>query len=432
MRKTVMAIACLAFQAVFLTGCSSDNTLLPEVSETKKIANEYSIPLSDAVKIADAFMCNIDKGTRTERTISKVEVKTSRATRSGIGADTLLYLINYADNNGFALVSADKRLPAIYAISDEGHFEFADTLQNDGLAFFMKTVDSSINYSMEQQADIIVPNDSVHWNGNYYDRFKWYYDLHVPKLKKTMSTISQGNPYNEYCIYNGNKIYTGCAPVAIATLMSFYKWPEEYHGYKIKWDEIISGGNKQELARVIRFLWNPDNLNVSIYTDYKGDKSASALAIRFVPTLQNMGYEVLDGLKPFNADDVIEVLRRGADTPAVGTPVLARGTTIVKDQYGKEQNVGHVWVIDGAMWQHGHFGDLPPSITDPEPHYNPNIPMCLFHCVWGWGGSNNGFFNFDSNVMGGNADYFGEYDNNSSTTHVFYDLKYIGYIKRKK
>lgn len=58
--------------------------------------------------------------------------------------------------------------------------------------------------------------------------------------------------------------------------------------------------------------------------------------------------------------------------------------------------------------------------------------MCLFHCVWGWGGSNNGFFNFDSNVMGGNADYFGEYDNNSSTTHVFYDLKYIGYIKRKK
>ncbi|MBO4965700.1 MAG: C10 family peptidase [Muribaculaceae bacterium] len=428
MRKTVMAIACLAFQAVFLTGCSSDNTLLPEVSETKKIANEYSIPLSDAVKIADAFMCNIDKGTRTERTISKVEVKTSRATRSGIGADTLLYLINYADNNGFALVAADKRLPAIYAISDEGHFEFADTLQNDGLAFFMKTVQGSINNSIEKTSSVI-PGGSSNWPQDYYKQFKWYYDLYTPKLKNAMSIISQGKPYNKYCIYNNDTIFAGCAPVAIATLMSFYKWPEEYHGYKIKWDEIVSGENKDAMARVIRFLWNPDNLNVSIHTDSKGVVNASALAIRFAPTLRNMGYEVLDGLKPFNADEVLEVLRRGADTPAVGTPVLARGTTL--DENGKE--VGHAWVIDGAMWQHGHFGDLPPSITDPEPHYNPNIPMCLFHCVWGWGGSNNGFFNFDSNVLGGTPDYYGEYDNKDpKTTQVFYDLKYIGYIKRQQ
>ncbi|MBO4965697.1 MAG: C10 family peptidase, partial [Muribaculaceae bacterium] len=385
--------------------------------------------------IADAFMCNIDKGTRTERTISKVEVKTSRATRSGIGADTLLYLINYADNNGFALVSADKRLPAIYAISDEGHFEFADTLQNNGLAFFMKTVDNSINYSMEQQADIIVPNDSVHWNKNYYDQFKFTYNVIQPKLKRHMSRISQGAPFNKYCIEFKIQRPTGCAPIAVAALMSFYRWPESYKGHQYPWDEIVEGQNYDAIARLIYDLWDKDNLFISAEYDrttgeFLGMAPENKLCL--INAFQHMGYIVKEGqnaLKSFNKDDMIEVLRRGYDNPPVGTPILARGIEHIN---GKDKG-GHVWVIDGAMWQHGKIGD---GITAPgigsEPHYNPNMPMCLFHCVWGWGGSQNGFFNFDNNAIGGDPDFYGEYDSTEKgKSHLInLDLEYIGYIKR--
>ncbi|MBO4964807.1 MAG: C10 family peptidase [Muribaculaceae bacterium] len=400
---------------------------MPSAVETQ---NQYSIPVSEALNIADAFMSNIEGETRATRMVSKIEVKTSSKTRSLTnGADTLLYLINYSDNAGFALVSADRRLPAIYAISDEGHFEFADTLQNPGLSFFMKTVDNSISYSMDNWSDVIIP-DSVNWNKGYYDQFKNVYDMYTPKLKPAMSKISQNYPFNNYCFWKGKKKVAGCAPVGVATLMSFFQWPESYKGYEIPWDEIREVENNLAMAKVIYMLWGPENLNV--YPQYENNVfiGMAAATSRLVPTLQNMGYIVQDGLKSFDSDEVIEVLRRGIDTPAAGTPVLARGTTKVNNK-----PVGHVWVIDGAMWQHGRIGD---GTVDPgigwTPQFRPNMPMTLFHCVWGWGGAHNGFFNFDANVLGGNPDFLGENDEASESSSYVFDtqLQYIGYIKRNK
>ncbi len=44
--------------------------------------------------------------------------------------DTLMYAINFADNQGFALVAADKRTSPVLAIIDEGSFN-VDSLSED-------------------------------------------------------------------------------------------------------------------------------------------------------------------------------------------------------------------------------------------------------------------------------------------------------------
>ena len=54
------------------------------------------------------------------------------------------YLVNYADDAGFALLSADSRLRPIYAISDEGSMSFSDTTYNKGLALFARGVEAEI------------------------------------------------------------------------------------------------------------------------------------------------------------------------------------------------------------------------------------------------------------------------------------------------
>ena len=56
------------------------------------------------------------------------------------GLDTLMYIINYDDNEGFALVSADKRTTSVLAIIDEGSMkpEFLMNTDNPGFNILME------------------------------------------------------------------------------------------------------------------------------------------------------------------------------------------------------------------------------------------------------------------------------------------------------
>ena len=49
-----------------------------------------------------------------------------------------IYLINYADNSGFALIGANKEAYDIYAISDEGRLNTTDTIGNEPLKVFLE------------------------------------------------------------------------------------------------------------------------------------------------------------------------------------------------------------------------------------------------------------------------------------------------------
>lgn len=86
------------------------------------------------------------KATRTSekssREVEEIEVLHSNLqTRSQAGNASVnsdLYLVNYANNKGFALLSSDSRLRPIYAISDTGHIQMADTINNKALSMFLK------------------------------------------------------------------------------------------------------------------------------------------------------------------------------------------------------------------------------------------------------------------------------------------------------
>lgn len=103
-----------------MIGCSQDEPILvPNVSEQSAKTNTHRVSLHDALNRADALLSQIgDPTTRSKtRKVKSVEYLTNTLTRSGT-IDTTLYLVNYENNGGFALLGADKRVRPIYAISE--------------------------------------------------------------------------------------------------------------------------------------------------------------------------------------------------------------------------------------------------------------------------------------------------------------------------
>ena len=99
--------------ALVLTACNSEEPITPpnQVNDAMG-ANPYRVSLTDALKNADALLGELGEGETTrsaERKVESVEYYSRPGTRS-LGGDTLLYLVNYTDDAGFALLSADSRL----------------------------------------------------------------------------------------------------------------------------------------------------------------------------------------------------------------------------------------------------------------------------------------------------------------------------------
>ena len=144
MKKKLISYAAVA---LVLTACSSEEPITPpnQVNDAMG-ANPYRVSLTDALKNADALLGELGEGETTrsaERKVESVEYYSRPGTRA-LGGDTLLYLVNYADDAGFALLSADSRLRPIYAISDEGSMSFSDTTYNKGLALFARGVEAEL------------------------------------------------------------------------------------------------------------------------------------------------------------------------------------------------------------------------------------------------------------------------------------------------
>ena len=89
----------------------------------------------------------------TRPTIANVETLRSRqfATRAAVDSlsiDTLLYFVNFADNQGFAVVAADKRTSPILALIDKGNYKAGDLAQEDNPGF-LSFLDRAVNQEIE-------------------------------------------------------------------------------------------------------------------------------------------------------------------------------------------------------------------------------------------------------------------------------------------
>lgn len=99
--------------------------------EALKIAKD-AVGMLDGSYITRA--ASVNRQVADYREFSMTPVTRSSGTDS---IDVRFYVINFKDNKGFALISADSRTTALYACSDRGNLDIEDAISNTGFGDFM-------------------------------------------------------------------------------------------------------------------------------------------------------------------------------------------------------------------------------------------------------------------------------------------------------
>lgn len=393
MRKLIFKLTLLLFSAFLVTSCSEDRmpdwpASEPDASLTRSVESDVR-SLDEALEYADSFFSQYsgDK-TRASRSVESIEYITSGdRTRSG-AADTLFYLVNYSSNQGFALLGRPAESYDIYAISTEGRLKMSDTIQNKGLAEFFTL---ATEHAVAASSIVVAPWDSV--------SIRWYYNITrkvEPMLHKNLTVWNQSHPFNQYCpMVNGKRGVAGCGPVAVATLMAHYRWPERMGNSYYNWDAIVEGNDYLKISRLIEDLAAPEYLN-AVYPEMQ-DGVMGALRVIFPRTVVNRtfmkwgydtsisyNYSVFKTVK----DDLFSFMSKGC-LQACAAPVL---------MYGETSNGGHIWIVDG-------FIERTKSRTMLDNPFNKPLEVDpLLHMIWGWGGNSNGYFAYirDSDLLSEN------------------------------
>lgn len=359
--------------ALLLQGCASDLDYSPNlVDDSAGNANvsERMISETRAIEIANGV---VDSGeTRSwTRSVKDIEyVCRKEGTRSiDCVSDTLAYVINYENNEGFAIISADNSVFPILAYSHDGNFSFDNEIAMDN---FVSNIEAYIDSNAG--TNIIDPK---------LKDYMEYYNVE-PKIK---CTIGQRSPWDKYVIEEHPGCPVGCVAVATALTLSHAKSYLFYHGedfyfssiVKALYEEQVDKGNteasqdgtvkkdpiydyKTAADRMAKFLyWIGKDLNMSY-----NPGGSSAFSCDVYTLFEELGISIPSGNCRYNQSKIIRYLQNDCI-------VFMDGCS--PDNYAD----GHSWVCDGSI-----------AIVNKENH--SEIYQSYLHFDWGWDGAGNGYY----------------------------------------
>lgn len=266
----------------------------------------------------------------------------------------------------------------VYAISNEGSLNITDTLENPGLSLYINSILPTLTAFSFDPNTPAQPVNPINPGWSYY---KNHSDA---MLSGFLAKFTQLSPYNYYCNTGAPYYYpqyVGCVPLAVGTVMGYYKWPKGLEGYTFSWDSMYASASDLAWARLFKNLGGPSFTNVSY--GIVGNSAGTGASELYIPqAFSNAGYNGAT-LASFSSSTVNEELESGNTVVCVGD--------------NENKNSGHAWVIDG-----GYTKGVLYYPETPGDDYK-KVYSTYYHCVWGWGGTSNGYYLY-SNSLGGNVE----------------------------
>ncbi|MDR0988612.1 MAG: thiol protease/hemagglutinin PrtT [Prevotellaceae bacterium] len=290
------------------------------------------------------------------------------STRTGQTAEAAFYVYNRGDA-AYVIVSGDDRMRPILGYSHEGAFVTSSLPEN--MLGWLRQYRQAYGTLEVRQPDIAEPLQQ-----------KPRAAL-APSVSPLLGEINynQDAPYNNDCpVVGGGRSVTGCVATAMATILKFYHYPAQgigQHSYELSsnkttywfdygnttfdWDNTLpqyqTGTPSQTQLKAIAQLMYA--CGVAVDMNYSpGSSGAMSFAVADA-LIDHFGYDAnMRYLKRsyYSAPEWMELLKTE----------LSEGRPVIYDGYSP--SVGHEFVFDGY-----DDGDL-------------------VHVNWGWGGSNNGYF----------------------------------------
>ena len=370
----------LLLSALVFTACTDDkeiniNPVQEEIKGFKISPEEACSELEDFLNARNRSWTT--RGTMRQRTIADVQPIALKAVKTraintedeleDFQLDTLMYSINFSNDQGFAIMSADRRTEPILAITDEGSFNIND-IPSDGNEGFLNFLSLAVEY-IYNEIQTYQPTIETRASRNGWEILEEY----EPRLQVKWG---QGAPYNKYC---PNNYPTGCTVTAVAQIMSYFQdfyFPWGQFSTYLHWSHILDECNSyngqviansesaDEVAKLMAFLGE------QFEADY-GQNETSVSKNKPIDWMRKwrQGWQV-SKLHDYNSSDIINNLKMD------GRLIYTRGNT------GRKKFIitfshtgGHAWVMDGLI----------AGKKDGNSRY-------LVHCNWGWEGDSNGYY----------------------------------------
>ncbi len=333
--------------------------------------------------------------------------------------DSLLYIVDFKNNAGSAVLAADSRIPdRVLAITEQGSLldrepstmyregMYADSelmkgfsIYNDEFNDYYVTGNNRVLNHIENYVlqTLSMYDDKDAYTGLPYDVTTKIGDWEVlEKISPLLTTTwHQDAPFNNYTphtrwslFHKWQKSPAGCVPIAMAQIMAYHKFPKNYevNGYYLDWDAIRqdktgAGLSEYNTNAIAGFIHRLGDWSGAWYTP----KFAFVLPSRAKKTMETMGYEGMYMHTSWSAWDnnhanvVMDMLR--SDNPVFIASIAKVAS-------------GHAWVIDGYIDRQRKIENTYKYHADPtKVEIKITIQQQQFiHCNWGWGGKDDGYY----------------------------------------
>lgn len=376
----------LAILLLLLAACSKEDS--PVITPPTINHNlSTTIPLSEALCSLDEMIQGLSMVTKSSQaptystasiiTIGQSTFPKTKTDRIELDfPDTLMYLVNFDNDKGFAVLAGDTRLgESVYCFAEKGSIsanDFAkafDYLSSDRP--YTKTTESE--ESFYDIGEVFVPalmlSSMIVDIQNNKESIKTKSPTVFTNNAALLTTKwGQRSPFDTYCPpdAHGGTCPTGCVATACAQIMQYCQKPLNpvFDGVSCSWSTMGSVCNyldpygatatslgKEQVARFLFHIGKPSLCNINYVTDHSGGYASGV-----VTTLNYYGYS-----------NVQKYIGFGATNQSKVSSMLAAGLPAYLDGSDFHNGGGHAWVIDGEY--NGHF-----------------------HCNWGWYGQWDGYY----------------------------------------
>ncbi len=317
-------------------------------------------------------------------------------------SDTLMYIVNYDDGNGFAIISARRIAEPVLAVIDNGSYIPDNKSDNPGFNIFMNAAKIYVKNAVPLLDRIPMPDDD-----DFGVLFKNKIDtLSKGYLEPKLGDLAWGQDkfYGDLC---PNSI-AGCSPLAISMIICYmeprlggyieYTYPEatiksENLNYKDilrhkKYVESKTANHNTKIEHICDVWYNGHEQLMRLIrqvghiadSDYSNPSQTSTKRAKYKPTIDYFMHSDVDNLKDFDSKETIGHLDKGL---------------LFMDAIDKYDGGGHSWVADGYnYWKIYREIYQKNKDTGLWELYKSGVESTYTtHYNLGWDGDKNGFYN---------------------------------------
>jgi len=407
-----LMLICSCSNEVEIQGCITDSSS----SSTRSFEEALSIAESSIKMIYEDYVSSRSNAVNRHVDESRSLILPNLQSRSVNNQnDTLLYVFNFADEMGFAVVSAKKNTEGLIAVTENGDYE-KSLSENKAFASYMsQAIDYISNAVATTSFDPFESCDTIYSHRGPYLSVKW----------------GQNYPAG---VFFPNAT-AGCGNVAILQILSYFSYPNtitltypnaDSASIVLDWDEMRAHETTTYYQDYCTTGFSNSHSDIAHLCRQIAEISSST----FLPVTVNYSYSLNNyvplatGKTSTNVDSLVHTfstLGYTATEPQNYTSQctfspLTRNNLIFMSGV-TSSNEGHGWVADGykkyTIRSVSHATE-PSTITTRSIYYN--------HFNWGWNGIDNVYFLDDVFTPSRGSEYDGvsDEDNRNYSQETLY------------